>query len=120
MMVQPFLSTIQDEGGYSFIFIDGGFCHALLKTAKSGDYRIQSSYGGTETAVTPSASDLADATAILATLDETPLYARVDMLRGEDGGLLLMELELIEPYLYPLEGPELGPMMARAVASRLS
>jgi len=120
MMVQPFLSTIQDEGEYSFIFIDGRFCHALLKTAKAGDYRIQSSYGGTETAVTPSDTDLADAAAILATLDETPLYARVDMLRGTDGGLLLMELELIEPYLYPLEGPELGPMMARAVASRLS
>jgi hypothetical protein len=33
--------------------------------------------------------------------------------------LLLMELELIEPYLYPLEGPELGTMMACAVARRL-
>jgi hypothetical protein len=52
-------------------------------------------------------------------LDDAPLYGRVDMLRGPDGRLLLMELELIEPYLYPLEGPELGTMMACAVARRL-
>lgn len=119
MMVQPFLSMIQDEGEYSFIFIDGAFSHALLKQAKSGDYRIQSTYGGVETPVTPSAEDLADAKAALSAIEETPLYARVDMLRGEDGRLLLMELELIEPYLYPLEGPSLGPMMAAALDARL-
>jgi len=119
MMVQPFLSKIQEEGEYSFIFIDGAFCHALLKTAKSGDYRIQSTYGGTETAIAPPPQDLADAKAVLRTLDDTPLYARVDMLRGQDGRLLLMELELIEPYLYPIEGPGLGAMMADAVRRRI-
>lgn len=119
MMVQPFLKTIQEEGEYSFIFIDGDFCHALLKQAKSGDYRIQSTYGGFETPIVPDAADLRAAKAVLETLDEPPLYARVDMVRGPDGGLLLMELELIEPYLYPLEGPELGPRLAAAVARRL-
>ena len=120
MMVQPFLKTIQDEGEYSFIFIGGTFSHALLKQAKSGDYRIQSSYGGRETAITPSAEDLSEAKAILGLLDETPFYARVDMIRDEDGRLLLMELELIEPYLYPKEGPDLGGHMARAMKAALS
>ncbi len=120
MMVQPFLPMIQDEGEFSFIFIDGVFSHALLKQAKSGDYRIQSTYGGFETKIEPAASDLSDAQAVLETLDETPLYARVDMLRGPDRRLLLMELELIEPYLYPLEGKSLGPMMAAAVKRRLA
>ena len=119
MMVQPFQKAIQTEGEYSFIFVDGGFSHALLKQAKSGDYRIQSSYGGFETKTDPSPQDLANAKAILDVLEDTPLYARVDMLRGEDGEMLLMELELIEPYLYPVEGPELGPLMADAVARRL-
>ncbi|MEM1036882.1 MAG: hypothetical protein AAGI14_09010 [Pseudomonadota bacterium] len=119
MMVQPFLSKIVEEGELSFIFIDGELSHALIKRAAKGDYRIQSSYGGVEEAITPSADDLAAAKAILNTLDETPLYARVDMLRGEDGGLLLMELELIEPYLYPLQGPELGERFAEAMAKRL-
>ena len=119
MMVQPFLPAIQTEGEYSFIFIGGGFCHALVKRAVAGDYRIQSKYGGRETPVEPPPADLADAEAIIAMLDEAPLYARVDMVRGDDGRLVLMELEAIEPYLYPLEGPRLGTMMAEAVARRL-
>ncbi len=119
MMVQPFLKKIQEEGEISFIFIDGDLSHALLKQAKSGDYRIQSSYGGTETAIAPTPSDLKSARSVLSALDDMPLYARVDMLRGDDDGLLLMELELIEPYLYPLEGPELGPRLAAAIAAKL-
>lgn len=120
MMVQPFLSKIQEEGEYSFIFIGGQFSHALLKQAKSGDYRIQSSYGGRETAVTPSAEDLNEASRIIGMVDEAPFYARVDMLRGDDDKLLLMELELIEPYLYPKEGPNLGKLMASALKARLA
>ena len=108
MMVQPFLPTIQTEGELSFIFIDGELSHALIKRAKSGDYRIQSSYGGWEEAIAPTSDDLSAATAIIDMLDEPALYARVDMVRGAAGGLLLMELELIEPYLYPEQGPELG------------
>jgi hypothetical protein len=119
MMVQPFLPSIQSEGEYSFIFIGGDFCHALVKRAVPGDYRIQSKYGGKETPVVPPAGDLADAAAIIAMRDEAPLYARVDMVRGKDGRLVLMELEIIEPYLYPVEGPRLGEMMAEAVRRRL-
>ena len=120
MMAQPFLPMIQTEGEMSFIFIDGEFCHALIKRAQPGDYRIQSTYGGREEKITPSTDDLAAARAIIGTLDEPPLYGRVDMLRGPDGGLLLMELEVIEPYLYPIEGPELGERMAGAIAARIS
>lgn len=120
MMAQPFLPMIQKEGELSFIFIDGEFCHALIKRAQPGDYRIQSSYGGREEVLHPSAEDLAAARAILSALDEPPLYGRVDMLRGDDDGLLLMELEVIEPYLYPKEGPELGERMAAAMAKRIA
>lgn len=119
MMVQPYLPMIEAEGEMSFIFIDGAFSHGLVKRAQPGDYRIQSSYGGREEAITPSTDDLAAARSILAALDNAPLYGRVDMLRGPDGGLLLMELEVIEPYLYPKEGPELGERMAAAIARRI-
>ncbi|MAV50266.1 MAG: hypothetical protein CME93_04810 [Hyphomonadaceae bacterium] len=119
MMVQPFVPQILAEGEFSFIFIEGEFCHALLKKAQPGDYRIQSTYGGYEVEISPSADDLADAQAIMATLAAQPLYARVDMIRENDGRLLLMELELIEPYLYPQQGPELGDRLARAIATRL-
>ncbi|MEQ9317049.1 MAG: hypothetical protein RLN72_14435, partial [Henriciella sp.] len=57
MMVQPFLPMIEQEGEFSFIFIDGRLSHALIKRAARGDYRIQSLYGGIETAIEPEASD---------------------------------------------------------------
>lgn len=119
MMAQPFMKMIQDEGEISFIFIDGEFSHALVKRAALGDYRIQSAYGGSEQTLTPSAADLASAQAVIATMEAVPLYGRVDMLRAPEGNLLLMELELIEPYLYPIEGPNLGPKMASAIVRRM-
>jgi len=120
MMAQPFLPSIQTEGELSLIFVDGEFSHALIKRAQGDDYRIQSSYGGTEHPITPSSTDQQTAVKVLAALEETPLYARVDMLRGDSGELYLMELELIEPYLYPVEGPELGRRLAEAIERRLN
>lgn len=119
MMAQPFLSSIQTEGEMSLIYIDGQFSHALIKRAVEGDYRIQSTYGGTEESFTPTNLDLEMANAVLDALETTPLYARVDMLRADSGELYLMELELIEPYLYPVQGPQLGKRMAEAIAKKL-
>ena len=118
-LVQPFLPAAQHEGEYSFVFCGGELSHALVKRPAAGDYRVQSVYGGTEQVVHPSAADLDLARAVLAAAPGEALYARVDMMRGPDGGLLLMELELIEPYLYPQQGPELGPRFAAALARRL-
>lgn len=99
-LIQPFLPSVTAEGEYSFLYFGGEFSHALLKTAKPGDYRIQSLYGGAEHAYAPTDDEKAVAKAVLATLDIPPLYARVDLLRGLDGQLALIELEMIEPYLY--------------------
>ncbi|NVE94502.1 ATP-grasp domain-containing protein [Altererythrobacter lutimaris] len=120
MMLQPFLPSIQSEGEYSFIFIDGEPSHVLNKRAASGEYRIQSLYGGTEIAASPAAKDFASAQHAFDRIPfDAPLYARIDMVRGEDGKLLLMEAELIEPYLYPEQGPELGPRLAHGIVKRL-
>ncbi len=118
-MIQPFIASIATEGEYSFLFIDGDFSHALVKRAKPGDYRIQEAYGGSSQAIDPAPVDLASAQAVLAALDAPPLYARVDMVRGQGGELLLMELEVIEPFLFPKDGPRIGPMLGAALAKRL-
>lgn len=99
-MVQPFLDSVLTEGELSFLYFGGGFSHALVKRPKDGDYRIQSMYGGYNEPYTPSVGERAEARAVLDVLDFTPLYARVDFLRGNDGRLCLIELEMIEPYLY--------------------
>lgn len=119
-MVQPFLPQIASEGELSFIFIGGEFSHALIKKPAAGDYRIQSLYGGYETALAAQPQDIAAAHAVLASLPhETPLYARIDMVRSEKGALLLMEAEMIEPYLYPEQGPQLGDNLAKAIQKRI-
>jgi len=108
-MVQAFLHSVKEEGEYSFLYFDRRFSHGLVKKAKKGDYRIQSIYGGTEETYTPTDQELETAKRILASLGFVPLYARVDLLRGNDGQLKLIELELIEPYLYlPHSGGENG------------
>lgn len=120
-MIQPFLPAILSEGEHSFVFVDGAFSHALVKRAKPGDYRIQSLYGGTEVAVAPAPTDRAAAQAIMAMLpfDQPPLYARIDMVRLEDGELALIEAEMIEPYLYPEQDAGFGARMAEALLGRL-
>ena len=120
-MVQPFLPSVVEEGEYTLVFIDGAFSHGVLKRAGEGEYRIQSLYGGYECDYTPGAADLAAAQAVVDALPFTGLlYARIDMARLPSGQLAVMEAELIEPYLYPQQGPELGDRMARAIGARLA
>lgn len=120
-MLQPFLPAIKDEGELSFVFIDGAFSHAVRKIAAKGEYRIQSLYGGLEQPIEPAHADLRSASCALAAMPgQAPLYARIDMVRAEDGGLLLMEAEAIEPFLYPVQGRELGERLAAAIAKRLA
>lgn len=119
-MLQPFLPQIQTDGEYSFLFVDGEFSHALRKLPQDGDYRVQTLYGGREERFAPSPADLAAAHGVVKAIRfPTPLYARIDMVRGDNGGLLLMEAELIEPFLYPRQGPQLGRMLAEAIDRRL-
>ena len=125
-MIQAFLPSVVKEGEYSFLYFGGQFSHGLIKRPKSGDYRIQSLYGGTEETYEPSSQERASARAVLDALDFTPLYARVDLLRGRDGKLKLIELEMIEPYLYLAHAEGEGAdnkgaqKLAKALAKKLT
>ncbi len=113
-MVQPFLKHVATEGEYSLLFFNRTFSHAVVKKAAPGEYRIQSSYGGRDTPFIPADADIATASDVLAAVPGDLLYARVDMVRGDDGELKLIELEIIEPYLYPVHAPDMGHAFARA------
>ncbi len=124
-MIQPFLPAVAEEGEYSFLFFGGAFSHALVKRPKAGDYRVQSLYGGREAVHAPSDAELSLARSVLEAAGEATgeadfLYARVDMARGLDRRLALMELELIEPYYYPRQGPRTGEHFASALQRRVS
>lgn len=120
VLIQPFLPSIQSFGEISFLFIGGKFSHALLKTTQKGDYRIQSLYGGKEQVYHPDKQQLTCAQNALEAIEADLLYARIDMVSDGKGGWLLMEMELIEPYLYPEQGPKLGGLFAEALHSRLN
>ncbi|MCR9129188.1 MAG: hypothetical protein NXI12_06675 [Alphaproteobacteria bacterium] len=123
-LIQPFLPSVPEEGEYSFLFFGGRFSHALQKVPKSGDYRVQSIFGAREIVHEPRPGELDQCRAVLdaaaqITGEAGLLYARVDMVRGLDGQLAVMELEIIEPYLYPEQGPDMGAVFAAALKDRL-
>ncbi|MFS2316459.1 ATP-grasp domain-containing protein [Maricaulis sp. D1M11] len=114
-MIQPFLPAVAEEGEYTFLFFNRSFSHCALKRPAAGDYRVQSEFGGSESVYQPSEDELALARSVLDHVEGDLLYARVDMLRGLDGKLALIELELIEPYLYPEQGANMGNVFAQAL-----
>ena len=118
-IIQPFVPAVSGEGELSFLFVGGSFSHAVRKVAKPGDFRIQPQFGGQFSRFEPEALQLMLAGIVIAALPEAPLYARVDLLRLADGNLALMELEAIEPDLYPNMAPELPARLAAAVGARL-
>jgi len=118
VMVQPFAPEILDQGELSFLFFGGKFSHAVRKTPKAGDYRIQHVHGGSYVRFTPDSAMLEQATYIFSSLPERPVYARVDGI-WRDGRLLLMEVELIEPYFYLSAAPEQYAMLAEALADEV-
>ncbi|HEU5106068.1 MAG TPA: hypothetical protein VFU11_09520 [Solirubrobacterales bacterium] len=118
-MVQPFLPSLEAEGELSLVFIDGAFSHAVRKVPAAGDFRVQSIWGGKAEATTPAADCLELAERAIAHLTEPPLYARVDLVAGADGSLLLIELELIEPNLYMGEHPRAAAALAEAALLRI-
>ncbi len=114
-LIQPFLKAAESEGELTLLFFDRIFSHGLVKTPKAGDYRTQSMYGASEAKADPPADALAVAQAALEAVDGPLLYARVDLMRGPDRSWKVMELELIEPYLYPEQGEFTGAHFAAAL-----
>lgn len=124
MMIQPYLPSIAAEGEYSLFYFGGTFSHAIIKRPAVGDFRVQDQFGGYEEAVEApeTARSLArcalDATAEL-TATGILAYARVDMLRDEEGIFRLMELELIEPSLFLRFASDGGAAFADALLSHV-
>jgi glutathione synthase/RimK-type ligase-like ATP-grasp enzyme len=118
MMVQPFQASVMEEGEYSLMLFDGEFSHSIIKQARPGDYRVQPHLGGTEVACELPDGALEVARAALAAAPEAPAYARVDLLRLDNGQLAVIELELIEPALWLQHAPDGGASFAAAVLKR--
>ena len=100
MMIQPFLPGIATEGEYAVILFGGTYSHTVVKRPKSGDFRVQPHLGGSTEPCDPPTGGIELAQAALAAAPTDATYARVDIVRGPDEQLQIMELELIEPALF--------------------
>ena len=125
-LAQPYLAAIEAERAETeLIFVDGRFTHAVRKGPMLiGD---RATVGGLylEEDITPAEATAAEhrvARAALAAVPGGPdglLYARVDLVPGEDGPVVL-ELELLEPSLHFAQSPGAQGILAEAIARRLT
>lgn len=99
LLVQPFMSVVEDEGERSAIVIEGEVTHGVRKTFRlAGDAE-----NTTPVALADDERELAQRTMAWVTR-ALPcgglLYGRVDMVRDDAGHPRIMELELTEPSLF--------------------
>ena len=98
-LAQPYVKEVAEVGEYSLIFFNQLFSHAVLKTPAKSDFRVQHYYGGTIQEIQPDSCMLEPAQKLIDRFGYGTLYGRVDGVLI-DGVFHLMELELIEPYLF--------------------
>ncbi len=123
VVLQPLLASVARDGEWPLVFLDGAFSHAASKRVvlpRAGlvdDLFAAERTGPHE----PDAEQLAVAGAAVALVAErfgAPAYARVDLVRDDDGRPCVLELELVEPSLFLPEG---GPgAVDRLVAALVS
>jgi len=121
VLVQPFMDVVVTAGEWSLIFLGGEYSHAMLKRARTGDFRVQSEHGGSAVPGEPGARIVEQARRALnagpAGTREC-LYARVDGCIV-DGDFVVMEVELIEPLLFLAGHPGATDRFAEALLARL-
>lgn len=119
MLLQPFQRSVVEQGEMSLMVIGGRYSHAVLKRAKTGDFRVQDDFGGTAVPYLPTAEEIAFAERAVEACSIRPIYARADIIRDNGGRLALTELELIEPELWLRHRPEAAKILASGIAGVL-
>ncbi|GIX35909.1 MAG: hypothetical protein KatS3mg126_1688 [Lysobacteraceae bacterium] len=102
VMLQPYLAGVDRQGETALIHIHGRYSHAIRKGPLLAPGGTASEALFAPEDIQPriaSEAEHAVAERVLAALPHPALYARVDLLPGPQGPLLL-ELELVEPSLF--------------------
>lgn len=131
VMVQPFISSVKQHGEKSLVFINGRYCHAAQKAAFQA-LAMAGGAGEQPAVATVDELDLAERamTAVSelvrrasfagqgvedAPYPVPPLYARIDIVRGDNGEPMIIELELVEPTLFLGFYPQSAEFFADAI-----
>jgi glutathione synthase/RimK-type ligase-like ATP-grasp enzyme len=105
VLVQPMLASVAQDGEWPMVFFGGTFSHAACKRVdlpRAG--AIESLFAAERnTAHVATAEQISAATAAVDAVSHrlgTPTYARVDLVRDDDGHYCVLEVELVEPSLF--------------------
>jgi glutathione synthase/RimK-type ligase-like ATP-grasp enzyme len=121
-MIQPYVSSIDDDGERALVFIDGTFSHAMTKGAMLNTAaddrdalfrREQMSVAMAEPDAVAFAESVLNEEAFRGIL-----YGRVDLVKMSEGWAI-MELELVEPSLFLAYDDRAALRLAEAIRDRL-
>lgn len=121
VLVQPFVASVATEGEWPLIFFGGRFSHAASKRVALPRAGVIDGLFAAETVAEHVATDAQvdvarAAVELIAQRFSPPSYARVDLVRGDDGAFRVLEVELIEPSLFLAQaGPDGAARMAAAL-----
>ena len=124
VLLQPYLERVDEHGETALLFFDGVFSHAIRKgpLLKRGEDSTAGLYADeTVEPRAPSADELDVARDALAAMPfEKPLlYARVDLIRDDDGAPHLLELELVEPSVFAAHADGVAKRFVQAILRRV-
>jgi len=128
-LLQPYLPSVDRDGETALLFFDGVFSHAIRKGPL-----LRPDEGATDAlfaaeSITPRtagedekklAAEVLAAMAAHLRLDAPLPYARVDLIRDQDGSPRLLELELCEPSLFFEHAPGSAEGFVALLAKRLA
>ena len=127
-MTQPYIASVDDEGETAMLHFAGTFSHAIRKgpLLERGEGVRQDR--DSRESITPRSPSEAQrdvsqraitAACEALSLDEPPLYARVDLVTAADGSPLLIELELAEPSVFLPQSDGGAARFVEAVLARI-
>ena len=116
-MIQPYVSSVDEEGEKAIIIINGQISHAARKVPALTVGGHGDAAGALE--VTDEIVEIVRTVSEAVKEWDDLLFARVDVVRL-DNKLVLMELELTEPWLFMQFRPEAGIDLFKALEKRIS
>ncbi|SDH07101.1 ATP-grasp domain-containing protein [Klenkia brasiliensis] len=104
-LVQPFVPSVATDGEWPLVFLGGAFSHAASKRVAVPEAAlVQDLFAQEENAAHTATAEqvqVAGTALDVVTRRFGPLrYARVDLVRAEDGTSQVLEVELVEPSLF--------------------
>ncbi|HET9252539.1 MAG TPA: hypothetical protein VFP58_10530 [Candidatus Eisenbacteria bacterium] len=110
-LVQEYVTEIESRGEISLMYLAGKFSHAIVKRTSSGDFRVQSQFGGTIERIEAGPPLREFGAEVLRRAARPWVYARVDLVERATGPVL-MELEILEPDLFFTQEPRAAEVLA--------